>query len=143
VLQQWIQIHHIRPEVLVATIRTLRSVFPFVSFWVNGGQGILVASESPQVFQAEAEPRIQRVLDDWGKTGRDGAFLKNLRASRLLSPANLDLLLRDYPTPINTDRNRYLEYATPRENLSDQRWDRINMEFFNRFLKRAEIRPGA
>ena len=48
VLQQWVQMHHISPDEISSAIATLRSVFPYVSFWNFGGQGMMVASLEPQ-----------------------------------------------------------------------------------------------
>jgi spermidine synthase len=39
VLQQWVQLHHISPREVESEIATVRSVFPYVSFWYFGGQG--------------------------------------------------------------------------------------------------------
>jgi len=44
IMQQWIQVHHIGPEELGSVIATMREVFPYVSFWKVGGQGILIGS---------------------------------------------------------------------------------------------------
>jgi len=133
VLQQWIQIHHLRPEVLISTVRTLRSVFPFVSFWVYGGQGILVASEAPQLLQPGAMAQAGRLMEDWQKGKAQATELQTLLKSRLLTTKDVDRMYREFPTTINTDRNCYLEYASPKENLSKLPYQDINIKRLKAF----------
>ena len=118
VFQQWIQLHHLGSDELLNVISTLRHVFPVVSFWVVGGQGILVGSEHGQVIQ----PVFLKALETHKNVlGQDEATLranfKTLLASRLLSPADTTQIAKFY-RGLNTDRNRALEYATPKYNLS-------------------------
>ncbi|HKO02721.1 MAG TPA: hypothetical protein VJ032_13560 [Thermoanaerobaculia bacterium] len=94
VVQQWIQLHHIGFAELASTIVTMRSVFPYVSFWSVGGQGVIVGSRHPQLV---TDPRLV--------------------ADRLLAPDDVTRLARE-PFVINTDANRYLEYHTPRYALT-------------------------
>jgi len=51
--QQWIQFHHITPRELAVEIATLRAVFPYVSLWSSGGQGMMVATDRPQRLTPE------------------------------------------------------------------------------------------
>src|SRR6185436_5051518 len=44
VLQQWVQLHHLRRQELAVIVRTLRAEFPHVALFLGGAQGILVAS---------------------------------------------------------------------------------------------------
>src|SRR5207237_4992639 len=94
VVQQWIQLHHIGFAGRASTIVTMRSVFPYVSFWSVGGQGVIVGSRHPQLV---TDPRLV--------------------ADRLLAPDDVTRLARE-PFVINTDANRYLEYHTPRYALT-------------------------
>jgi spermidine synthase len=120
IFQQWIQLHHIGPYEVGCVMATLHSVFPDVSFWVFGHQGILVASDRPQAVQPEA---VARFLDR-GAAGlgiapdRARDYLGSVLASRLLAPEEMARLVANVPLVVNTDRNRFLEYATPRYNLS-------------------------
>ena len=141
-LQQWIQIHHLNPRDLVSVIRTLKSEFTHVSFWVYGGQGILVASERPQMLRAKALDRARAVLDRWGQGEDREARLASILHSRLLAPEEVARLYLGSPSPINTDRNRYLEYATPRENLSKLPFQEINLKLLARYAKFPPQVPG-
>ena len=51
-----------------------------------------------------------------------------LRRSVVLECEDVDQLMREAKPRINTDWNRFLEYATPRYNLSNANWPRINLE---------------
>jgi hypothetical protein len=69
----------------------------------------------------------------------------SLLCSRLLSPADVDRLLAARPFRVNTDANRYLEYATPRYNLDPRPLDAMNLNalaLFARF-ERQDVAPGA
>jgi len=115
VLQQWIQLHHIGLEELVSVVATAHDVFPYVSLFVLGGQGLIVASTAQEEVQpAFAErlrtaraPALLGVADD-------SAALTLLVSSRLLAPADVARLSGSPLARINTDANRFLEYATPR-----------------------------
>jgi spermidine synthase len=122
VLQQWIQFHHIAEEDLLTAIATLRAVFRHVAVYVTGGQGILVGSDDPQVTTAEYVERF----DARARTlGRRSAVL--LAASRLLSPADVDALVAGGHPTLNTDRNRRLEWTTPRYALEKRDMRRENV----------------
>ena len=135
VLQQWIQIHHLNPRDLVSVIRTLQSEFAHVSFWVYGGQGILVASERPQMLRPQALDRARVVLERWSRGADREAQLGAILHSRYLAPEEVARLCLGAPSPINTDRNRYLEYATPRENLSRLPFQEINLKLMSPYAK--------
>lgn len=121
ILQQWVQLHHIRPRELATVIRTLRSVFPHVALFAGGGQGILVASAAPLVASEgrltalEARPELRETLE--------GRRLADLLGEMLTSDAELDRLVADVAAEsgpvISTDDNLYLEYATPKGNVLD------------------------
>lgn len=119
IFQQWIQLHHIGQIEVASVIATLRSVFPYVSFWHVGGQGILVASEQPQVMRRAAIDMFLSAANSLDiPAGREHDFLKKVALSRLLSPEDVTNFVKHIAPPLNTDANRYLEYATPRYNLS-------------------------
>ena len=117
VFQQWIQMHHIGKHEILSEISTLRHIFPFVSLWVLGNQGILVASDHEQTIQ----PVFLERLDHREVLKKDTVTLKNrfktLLASRLLAPIDVTRISGSCSV-LNTDRNRVLEYASPRYNLS-------------------------
>lgn len=134
VFQQWIQVHHIGVDELGSVLRTLREVFPHVEFWVAGGQGVLLASNTPLALQAPALARVW-ALDPWGVGNREatGVQLVNLLAGRLLTSTDVTHLMARETFPLNTDSNRYLEYATPKYNLSREPHERINIRKMGRF----------
>jgi len=134
VFQQWIQIHHIGSEELGSVLNTLHDVFPFVEFWIVGGQGILIASETALTLQAAAFNRVieHNPWNDPDPTTLSARF-SVLLGGRLLTAQDMDHLLTRESFPLNTDTNRYLEYATPRYNLSREPHDRINIVRLGRF----------
>jgi len=117
VLQQWIQLHHITLVEITSVLSTVHDVFPNVSFFVLGGQGLIVASLSPE--------EVQPAFVEHVRTGRaaallevpdDTAVLTLLASSRVLAPADVDRMSRAPGVRLNTDSSRFLEYATPRYN---------------------------
>jgi spermidine synthase len=115
ILQQWIQVHHIGMEELATVLASVRAVFPHVSFWVFGDQGIIVASPSPLELSTVGATRF---FEGAGALGFDPVQARRLfvaaLASRLLSDADVTRLSGEPAVLLNTDRNRHLEYATAR-----------------------------
>ncbi|WP_233562646.1 fused MFS/spermidine synthase [Sorangium cellulosum] len=119
VLQQWVQLHHIRRRELAAVVRTMRSAFPHVALFVGGAQGILVASAAPLVAsearlaELDARPALQPTLA--------GARLADLLGDLVTSGEDLDRFIADAAEDggpiLSTDDNLYLEYATPKGNV--------------------------
>lgn len=148
VLQQWIQFHHIDPYEIRVVIATLKEVFPHVAVWFVGNQGILIASTEPlELKRANIEwlkehRRFQEVL---GKQSRwQGAALDRFAINQLLSSDETERLYRYHMQiggHINTDRNRYIEFATPRHNLMRNDAVPINLKALIEFVpeeKRVE-----
>jgi len=134
VFQQWIQVHHIGFEELSSAIVTVGRVFPHVSFWVVGGQGLIIASDQPQQIQPGFLARIERYHDSVGWSGESLAKrFEDLLASRLLAPEDVSRMSRLPRFRSNTDRNRYLEYATPRYNNAREDVTRRNIRALARF----------
>jgi spermidine synthase len=139
ILQEWIQLHHIGNNELLTVIGTLRRVFPHVSMWVVGGQGILVASTSPQLIQPASLDALQKhgSMIGWDVDElKDN--LRNLMSCRLLAPEDVSSLVESRAITLNTDRNRRLEYFTPRYNYSPFDWRKRNVEALAFF---ASFRP--
>jgi len=120
VLQQWVQLHHIRPRELAVIVRTLQAEFAHVALFEGGAQGILVASEQPlmasraTLAERDAIPAIRETLDD--------RSLESLFDELLLSDDDLERLTRDVAAAndgpiISRDDNLFLEYATPKGNV--------------------------
>lgn len=55
VLQQWVQLHHMSPTDFLTIIGTLRAEFSYVSLYLVGGQGILIATND--ISRAGLTPR--------------------------------------------------------------------------------------
>lgn len=146
VLQQWVQLHHMAPTDLLAIIGTLRSEFEFVSLYVVGGQGILIATNDithskPSISVLEkldGDTKLQHVRDLAGRS------FTMISSDLMLSPSQVDLFLdkvgfgRDLW--ISTDNNLRLEYSTPKANANptDQSFE-INMDFLRRARDRVDI----
>jgi len=120
VLQQWIQLHHIDVYDIASTVATMRSVFRYVSFWSAGGQGILVGSDDPQVVRAVALRQMAglRGRMGWQEPKVFAFVIHDLAGGQLLSPAAVDRMVGEVGVIVNTDRNRFLEYSTPRNNFN-------------------------
>lgn len=134
-LQQWIQFHHTRPRELGVQIATLRSVFPFVSVWSAGGQGMMVATTHPQeltearrVYIAERLHAMENIPDS-----RQASLEAEVFDSLVLNPPAVDRLLEGGQYAINTDHNRWIEYATPRYNWTDDDGGTANLIWLRSF----------
>ena len=146
VFQQWIQIHHIGTSELISAMATLRSVFPYVSFWVIGGPGILVPSDRPQQIRPEFLAALECHHEAVGVgSGALETMFEDLVASRLLAPADVSSLCNRYPILLNTDRNRYLEYYSPRYNNVHVNFAARNLGILSRFgsFSAPELAAGA
>lgn len=119
VLQQWVQLHHLRRRELAAIVRTLRGVFPHVALFVGGAQGILVASGRPLTASAARLAELERRPALGGTLA--GKHLPELLEELVASEGDLDRFVRESSAegevPESTDDNLYLEYATPKGNV--------------------------
>ena len=124
VLQQWMQLHHIGPREIASELATVRSVFPYVGLWYYGGQGMLVAADHPL-----SEPRLQSGL----ASEESAKLLESLGAARLLDAEGVARLVAGGHPQINTDHNRWIEYATPQYQSSSYDWVAHNLEYLRRY----------
>jgi spermidine synthase len=127
VFQQWFQLHHIGPQEIESIIGTLHASFPYVSAWLYGGQGVLLASLEPQRVQPGAAAAALSYLRS--RSRDDAAAQRTLNAilSSQLLDANAVRRLSESRSPvINTDWNRWIEFATPRYNVSEVDWMAVN-----------------
>ncbi|HTJ80217.1 MAG TPA: fused MFS/spermidine synthase [Polyangiaceae bacterium] len=120
VLQQWVQLHHIRPRELAAIVRTLMAVFPHVALFEGGAQGILVASREPLVASRARLARLDGLPDI--RATLDGKHLEDMLDDMVASDDDLarladDVAKQDGGAIYSTDDNLYLEYATPKGNV--------------------------
>jgi spermidine synthase len=119
ILQQWVQLHHIRRQELAVTMASVRAAFEHVLVFFSGNQGVVVAAQEPLVASrarlAELERReaVQATLP--------GAPLAALVDRLLVSGADLDRFIAetdlDGAPRLSTDDNLYLEHATPKGNV--------------------------
>jgi spermidine synthase len=144
VMQQWVQLHHIAPEEALSVVATVRAVFPYVTLWALGAQGVIVGSMEPHdvipdvVAALKASPALE---EDIARLP-EGA-LDDLASFRILDAAQTTRLLETIEKrgiPLNTDARRFLEYATPRHNLDRTDFKRLNREAF---LEAAGAQPPA
>ncbi|MGZ9711303.1 fused MFS/spermidine synthase [Glaciimonas sp. GNP009] len=124
VLQQWVQLHHMASTDLLTIIATLRAEFSYVSLYVVGGQGILIATNdaarshaSPAITAAlDTSPQLQSVRELAGR------HFASIADDLLLSPNMVDTLLNRFSVQrekwISTDNNLKLEYNTPKANAN-------------------------
>ena len=115
VLQQWIQLHHMQPLDFLYAVESLRSAFKYVWFYMSGGQGIVVASNSE-----EARPGLEQ-SQTLERTMKDGDLsIADLEKRLLADPKQIDAMLLHFDPSmralLSTDNNLYLEYATPKGN---------------------------
>lgn len=115
VLQQWVQLHHMRPLDFLYVMGSVRSVFRYVWVYVSGGQGIIVASNNE--VAVDNELAMNELLR--------GNTISNIKLSELpkaivAKPPQVDAFLARFDPGLNyflsTDENLYLEYATPKGN---------------------------
>lgn len=115
VLQQWVQLHHMRPMDFLYIMGSVRSVFKHVWLYVSGGQGIIVASNSDAAVDNHAA--LDKLVTGHTISTLDVA---DLPGRLVAGPAQVDAMLQRFdPTMsffVSTDKNLYLEYATPKGN---------------------------
>ncbi|MFO0551142.1 MAG: spermidine synthase [Polyangiaceae bacterium] len=123
VLQQWIQLHHIRPRDLATVLHTIRLEFQHVLFFYGGGQGIILASEAPLTTSGTHVSELESALPEARRPLN--RRLVNLLDDVLLTTREVDAFIADVANEtgftqdelISTDDNLYLEYATPKGNI--------------------------
>jgi spermidine synthase len=141
VLQQWVQLHHMAPTDILSVITTLRAQFRYVSLYVIGGQGILVAtnSEARKSPTKEAMRLLETAPELQSVRGIFERSISTIANARLLDNASVDRYITtlsggDPKLWVSTDDNLYLEYSTPKGNVYDaQRSEQKNFEQLKRF----------
>jgi spermidine synthase len=141
VLQQWVQFHHTRPRELGVQIATLRAVFPYVSMWSAGGQGMMVATTHPQELTAARRAYVAQRLRSLSNipASQETSLEAQVFDSRVLTPADVDRLLGQGQYGINTDHNRWIEYATPRYNWTDDDGGAANLAWLKSFAEPSSV----
>jgi spermidine synthase len=148
VLQQWVQIHHMRTQDLLVVLNTVAQVFPYVAFFQGPEQGVLVASASPlecdyhQLEMLDNDPQIRKDLVSIGVPsmasllGELMVYGDSLRQALSQLPA-----LSGRPADFaSTDFCPYLEYQTPKGNVLPYDTVASNLNFL-RGLRPALLPP--
>src|SRR5262249_35071310 len=125
ILQQWVQVHHMRPRDFQVILNTAARVFPHVSFFLGPEQGLLVASSSPlnvdyqQIVAFDHTPAVRQELD----IIRRHSLFSVLGEMALYDRSYHGLigdLARSTSGPayaVSTAAFPYLEYQTPKGNV--------------------------
>jgi hypothetical protein len=125
VLQQWLQLHRLSPADILSVIATVRTEFRYVSLYVIGQQGILVATNAEEhrlpISRALKALRQQDSLAEVRRiAGRD---FSTIAGDLLLTPEALDRFISHHGLDpawlASTDNNLLLEYSTPKANVND------------------------
>ncbi len=140
VLQQWLQLHRLAPTDLLSVVASLRAEFRYVSLYVMGGQGILIATNSAD-RQSPNNESIQKLENSISLKTVKGALDRPISAiagDRLLDNAGIDRFIKtggvDESLWWSTDDNLHLEYSTPKANVNDaQRSYQSNLGLLSRF----------
>lgn len=125
VLQQWVQVHHMKPRDLFVVLNTAAKVFPHVAFFLGPEQGLLIASSSPleidyqKIWSLERTAGIRKQLNAIGAhsmfsmLGEVVIYDKSYREAL----ARLSRELNVSERRVSTDTFPYLEYHTPKGNV--------------------------
>jgi len=141
VLQQWVQVHHMRTQDFLVVLNTAAQVFPHLAFFLGPEQGVLVASPSPlecdfQAMEAfDRDPGIQQELAALAAPSLFSLLPEMMLHDNSLRQAleflpQLSGLPRDFAS---TDFRPYLEYQTPKGNTLPYDTVPMNVEFLRRF----------
>jgi spermidine synthase len=123
VLVQWIQLHHLTPTEIATVLATLADQFKDVEMWLGGEQAVILAADHPlqidpaawERYRSAPELQLEREVV---KALVGGDTLQDLERTQLLNDAQLREVVRRTPHVINTDRNKWIEFHTPRYYLS-------------------------
>ena len=132
VLQQWVQFHHMSPREVGSEIATARAVFPYVAVWYYGGQGMMVAASRPLAATDARRAALVNRFDDPTLVGE-------IEAALVVGPRGVDRLVRENHFVINTDHNRWIEYASPRYEASSFDWVPVNRSFLAAYERAPAI----
>lgn len=148
VLQQWVQIHHMRTQDFLVILNTAARVFPHVAFFLGPEQGVLIASASPlecdyrQMETFDADPKVREELalintpSLTALLGELTLYGESLRQALSFLP-RLSGQAADFAS---TDFRPYLEYQTPKGNTLPYNTVSLNVNFLHE-LRAAEPVP--
>jgi Predicted spermidine synthase with an N-terminal membrane domain len=130
VLVQWIQLHHLTPREIASILASAQAEFRYVSVWRVDSQACFLASDEPPTLNPAVWERWRNdpaLAAERRITGPP--ILDEFRATELVPAARLPALLAATPTVLNTDRNRWLEFQTPKYALDRRKLPAINAEW--------------
>ncbi|MBZ5561577.1 MAG: fused MFS/spermidine synthase [Acidobacteriia bacterium] len=149
VLQQWVQLHNMRPRDLLVLFNTAAHVFPHAAFFVGGGQGLLITSPGPLEFDyariasLDTDPGVRQELDRLRL-----ASLSSLLGEIMLDDQSFREILTLLPSRaglsldfVSSDNHPYLEYETPVGNTANYNTSIVNMQVLKQFQP-ALFPPG-
>jgi spermidine synthase len=141
VLQQWVQLHRIGPAEIASAIASVRSVFPYVSYWSYDGAGMVLAANHPLDPKATQRELLASMLSRHGGLAAKDAedLMDKILQGRLLSEQAVDRMIQKLQPVINSDQNRHLEYATPKYSSAECDWAKYNLEFLKQWENQGEI----
>jgi spermidine synthase len=124
VLQQWVQIHHMRTEDFLVILNTAAHVFPHVAFFLGPEQGVLIASAAPlecdyrRLESYDREPKVREELAALNIPSTFGLLGEMMLCGDSLRQAlaQLPRFSGRPPDFVSTDFRPYLEYQTPKGN---------------------------
>jgi spermidine synthase len=156
VLQQWVQMHHMRFVDLWVLLHTVRQVFPHAVLWLSGNQGQLIASTEPIAVNW---PRLKALLADRANpylADADRTFILKMVGQVVLDERAFDNLTRLDLSPyigeslnawllgsdllVSSDLRPYLEYNTPKGNALDLA-ELFNPSFLKKYGRTAPVVP--
>ncbi len=144
VLEQWIQLHHLTPTEIATMLATLAQEFKVVELWLGGEQAVVLASDEPlklnpaawERYRTSPELELERKVVD---SLMGGGTVEALERARILDDRAVRELIRRTPHTINTDRNKWLEFHTPRYYLSPRDHALENYRYLRSIAN--ELRP--
>ena len=137
VLQQWVQIHHMRTEDFLVILNTVAQVFPHMAFFLGPEQGVLIASAAPlecdyrRIETFDADPGVREELKALGVPSLFSLLGELMLYGDSLRQA-LTFLPRLSGRPADfasTDLRPYLEYQTPKGNALPYNTVPLNVNF--------------
>lgn len=145
ILQQWVQLHRLSPMDILSVIASIRTEFRYVTLYVIGSQGILVATNDasrklPNRLAIDALERQAGLAEVRRIAGRDFSAVAD---ELVLGPDDVDRYLDKYAgNPewhASTDNNLRLEYSTPKGNVNDATKSfELNVELLKAFATRTQ-----
>ncbi|TFW08748.1 hypothetical protein E4K72_07405 [Oxalobacteraceae bacterium OM1] len=143
VLQQWVQLHHLEPLDILSIVASLRSEFRYVSLYVMGGQGILIATNDP----SRKDPVRGAIEKLEGTLGLEplkvvlNRPIAELQLERMLDSDGIDRFISgvggDGRIWWSTDDNLSLEYSTPKGNVNSAELSYVtNLQLLSRYKQK-------